>query len=280
MAYTFQQGSTLLLTDGVRGRELLISSLSVSQTFLEESRSVRTLHSPKVIEHTFSNSKSNVSLDFSCQLTSGDGILFEWLGFTKSLNTYNITTTPELVAMDVFVITNSSVYKISNTYITNLSLQMNKTGALSVQVNATGSNWTEQALPFTHAYTKQSSADFIHGFLNLAGSTNLGGLTLEITRGVSWIQNNTVHNSLTNNIYTPDKALIDDMSISGTATFYKVDNSLDLSLDKVVDFTYGGVLRVYLDNCKELERWETNDIYRKQKDFKLLPSSTNAYIQF
>lgn len=280
MSFTFQKGTTVLLTDGIQGRELLVSSLSVSQTFLEESRSVRTLHSPKVLEYTFTNSKSPVSLDFTCQITPGDGLLFQWLGFLKVGNVYNIPMVTELVPLDVYILTNSSVYKVSNTYITTLSVQMAKTGALSVQVNATGSLWSEQQYPFSHGYSKQQSSDFIHGSLELVGSQNFGGITLEITRDVSWISNHSVQEAVAGSIYVPNKAILDDLAVSGTIVYYKTDSSMSYVEQGTVDFTYGGLFKVHLDKCKILERWETSEIYKKQKDFKLLPTSTNAYIQF
>lgn len=281
MAFTFQKGSTLLLTDGAtKGRELLISSFNISQTYLEESRSVRTLHSPKVVADTFTNSKSAVSFDFTCQLTPGDGLIFEWLGFIKTLNRYDIPMDPALVPLDLVLLTDSSVYTVTNAFITSLSLQMSKSGTLSVAVTGVGSLWSEESYPYSHSYSKQDSAEFIHGSLDIVGSPKFGGITLEITRDVAWVANHTVHQALSSVIRTPSTAVLDDMSISGTINYYKVDNSLTHSLNETIDFTYGSVLRVYLDTCKTLERWETSEIFKKQKDFKLLPVSTNAYIQF
>jgi hypothetical protein len=280
MSFVFQQGSTLLLTDGITfGRELLITSLSMSQTYLEESVSVMTLHSPNMIQDTFSNSKSNVSVEFSIHLTPQDGIVFEWFGFPKVVDKYMITPQAQLVAMDLYLISGSTIYRANQAYATTLSLQLAKTAPLSIGVSATASNWTEvSALPAV-PITKQNSQNFMHGFLDLGDSSKFGGITLELTRDITWLSNKTVH-SVLSGVYIPDTAVLQDLSISGTIAYYKIDDTLGQAYNVPIDITYNNNFKVYLDNCKYLERWETNEVHKKLRDFKLLPSSTNAYIQF
>lgn len=280
MSYTFQQGSTLLLTDGIKGRELLLSSFSVSQTYLEETRSVKTLHSPNAIADTFTNSKSAVSFDFSCNLTKTDTILWDWLGLVTVGDKHYITSNPQLRSLDAYILASNAVYKISNAFLTNLSLQMSKAGVLSAQLSAVATEWSQVSFPKIHAFTKQSSLDFVHGFLEIAGSSLFGGVTLEITREVTWVSNHSVHKAMSSEIYLPSKAVLTDLAVSGTITYYKTDDVLQYTSNGLIEIIYDQQLKIYLDKCSMLERWSTGDIYKKQKDFKLLPSTTNAYIQF
>lgn len=281
--FTFQKGSVLFLTDGVSvGRTFLITAMSISQTFLEESKSVNTIHQRNIVLDTFTNSKSPVSVEFGCHLTRSDGLLFEWLGFIPDGNgKYTVATNPSLNKLDMYLITTTDKYKVSNAHLTTMSLQLSKSAPLTVELSAQGSTFEQVTdIPVIAGSSIQNSLEFAYGYLELVDSPTFGGITVEITRGVSWLSDRTVHDALSPNYHVPTRAVVDDLSISGTIVYYKTDDSLDEAYDVPIDITYADDIQIYLDSCRYFERWETGEVYKKNRDFKLLPSSVNAYIQF
>jgi len=280
MAFTFQQGSTVIITDGTTSRELLVGSVSASQTYLEDSRSVKTIHNPNNVQDTFTNSKSPVTIDLSCHLTKTDKMLLEWFGFIKSGGKYHILPAGTVLpVLDVYIKSNGTIYKASSAYATTLSIKMDKTAPLSVSVSATASNLTTvQAIPTT-VHTKQDRAEFIHGSISIDGYSNVGGVTCEITKDISWTNDKTIH-AVLSGIYLNSKATCQDLAIGGSITNYKRDDTLGYMSDTSVVIDYDGLFKLSFDKCKTLDRWDlSGDIHRKVTDYKLLPTSGNAFIE-
>lgn len=282
MSLVFQQGSTLILTDGNTSRELLVSSVSISQTFLEEERQVKTLHTLNQVADTFTNSKSAASIEFSFHLTAGDELLLDWFGFSKSGSRFNL---PVVVGaqppsnFNLYLKTLTSWYRVTHVIAQSISFDLSKGQPLSVNVSATGSNWTEVFILDTPALSKQNSAHFIHGSLEIAGQNNLAGLTFEITKDISWLNDKSVHDALSG-IYLPRRAIIEDLAIFGSITNYKRTPSLTQLRGVPLQFVYADSIVFNLDKVKFLDRWEVSEVHRIITDFKALPTSNNIYIEF
>lgn len=279
MGFTFQYGTTLVLTNGITSRELLVSSITASQTYLEESRSVKTIHTPNNIQDTFTLSKSPASVEFECHLTDSDDMLLEWFGFTKSSGVFTIPFNAAIPVLDIFIKANGTIYKISSAYATTLSVRMDKTSALSVAVSATGTNLVEVPGLSTPSLTVQNRNDFIHGSITIDGYSSVGGVTCEITKDIAWINDKTIH-SILSGIHLNSKAVCQDLAVGGSITNYKRDSSLGQSLNTSVVITYAGLFKLSFDKCKTLDRWDMGDVHRKVTDYKLLPNSVNAFLQF
>lgn len=282
MSLVFQQGSTLILTNGNTSRELLVSSASISQTFLEEERQVKTLHSMNQVVDTFTNSKSAASVEFSFHLTAGDELLLNWFGFSKSGSRYNI---PLIVGaqpannFDLYLKTTTSWYRVTNVIAQSIGFDLSKGQPLTVNVSATGANWTEVFVLNTPALSTQNSSHFIHGSLEIVGQNNLAGLTFEITKSISWLNDKSVHDALSG-IYLPRRAIIEDLSIFGSITNYKRSPSLNQQKGVPLQFVYADSIVFNLDKVKLLDRWEVSEVHKIITDFKTLPTSTNIYIEF
>lgn len=278
MSLVFQRGSTLLLDNGSVSRRFLVSSASLSQTYLEERRSIRTIHNNTQIEDTNTNSKGEVSIEFEVNLTSNDGLLFEWFGMPEATSKkYSIIPNQSLPSgFDLYLESNGATYKVTKVYPKNLSMKMDKEGPLRLAISATGANW-EQVLTSPTPLTSQTSDNFIIGSLS---GISLAGISLELSRSVSWINSKSVHDAVSGNIYTNKKMYSENYSVSGTITKYKRDDSLSHSLNGIVDFIYGDAMSVHLEPCKTLDRWSTDEVHRKMTDYMLLPTSTNSFIQF
>lgn len=280
MAFTFQQGTTVVITNGTTSRELLVGSISASQTYLEESRSVKTIHVPNNVQDTFTLSKSPVTFDMECHLTRTDSMLLEWFGFAKTGGKYLILPAGTVLpVLDVYIKANGTIYKISSSYATSLSIRMDKTAPLSVAVSASGSNMVEvSSIPAT-THSIQTRTEFIHGSISIDGLAHVGGVTCEITKDITWTNTKTIHTILSG-IYLSDKATCQDLAVGGSITNYKRDSSLGQTLGSSIVIRYEDLFELSFDKCKTLDRWDlSGSVHKKITDYKLLPSSGNAYIQ-
>jgi hypothetical protein len=278
MALTFAKGTTVILFNGTASRELLVESITASQTFLEDSRSVKTLHVPNNVQDTFTNQKSAVSVEFSCLLTPTDSMLFEWFGFSRSGNRYNISpTNTNLPTLTLFIKSPGTTYKVSTVYATTLGFKLDPNNVLGVTVSATGSDLVTDIAPTPT--TRQTRSDFLHGSLNLIGHSRLAGITCEVSKEISWVEDKTIHSILAG-IHKSTKAICTGLAIGGSITNYKRDNTLGTS-SGVVDLRYAGKFSIYLGACKFLDRWDlASDVHKKITDYKLLHTSTTNYVEF
>ena len=285
MALTFQAGTTVVISNGTTSRELLVRSATASQTYLEETRSIKTLHSPNNIPDTFSNSKSAVSLELDMYLTIGDTIILEWFGMSRSGNRYtfsHIGNSP--VAYTVYIKATGTIYRVTNCHLSNMVFKLDgKSDALAINLSATGSDMDIVASLPALTNTKQSRSDLIYGGLTVSGVSNLiAGVTVEASKSISWVQNKTLHSAFSGSVYTPNSAYIEDFTVGGTWTRYKSDNVLPpYSTSFTMTLTYGGKFVINLSPCKRLGRWDIGDVIHKvMHDFKLLPGVSSAYLEF
>lgn len=282
MNLVFQQGSTLVLTNGTTSRKLLVESATLSQTYLEESRSVRTLHSNNIIAETFTNSKSNTSIEFSFYLTNSEDLIFEWFGFSKQLSKFILSPYGVLPAgFDIYLLSTGAVYKVSGVHATTFSFNMSKEGPIKLAVSAVGVDWTEvPSIPSFPSLSSQDSLGFNLSSITLEGYSNLAGITIEMTKDVSWLQDKSLHSVLSGNIYTSSKAICNDFAVSGSISNYKRDNIVSHSNNVDLRINYGDFMEIFLSPCRIFDRLDISEVHRKISDYKLLPSTTNSYIQF
>lgn len=285
MALTFQAGTTVIITNGVTSRELLVSSCTASQTYLEESRSVKTLHSLNNIADTFSNSKSDVTLEMSLYLTKTDSLLLQWFGMSKSADRYTLQHLGnDPVYLDVYIKASGGLYKISNCHVTNMVFSLDfRAGPLGLSISAKGSDLTTPATLPGMTLTKQSYSDFISGSISAMGfNSHIAGLTLEFNKTTNWVEDKTIHSVLSGGFYVPTKATVSEITVGGTLTRYKTGNTLqEYSNNTSVSISYGGKFLINLSPCKVLSRWDTaSEIHKVMHDFKLLPNVGTAYVEF
>lgn len=278
MALTFSKGSTVILHNGTTSRKLLVESITASQTFLEDSRGVKTIQVPNNVQDTSSNSKSTVSLELSCHLTTSDGMLLEWFGFVKSGNKFLIQPAGTLVPVyTVYIVSGATVYQITNAYATTLSFKLDKERPLSISISATGNNLT-QIMSAPTPNSTQVSTDFIYGSLDVVGYSNVAGATCEISKTISWLNDKTIH-AIMAGFYYSNKAVCDELAIGGSLTFYKRDSTLSYAKEATVEIRYSDIFRLSFDKCKLLDRWDLgSDVHKKITDYKLQPTSGDAHI--
>lgn len=281
MNLVFQQGSTLVIKAAGVSRELLISSASLSQTFLEEAQRVRTIHNNNAVARTYTNELSPVSLEFSCHLTKYDGLLLEWLGLVPDGSDKYLFSPLGILPQEytIYLKRTGGVYKVANPVAQTISFSFNiRENALMLNVTAEGSLIEQSELPALPNHTIQSRTDFIHGALELAGYDHVGGFTLEYTKDIVWVGAKSIQEALSG-IYYPKVASVADLALGGTITNYKRDSNLLYTPNTVIDFLYGDTVRIKIPQARIFDRLETGEVDLKRQDFKAQPTS-QAYIQF
>jgi hypothetical protein len=275
MPFVFQRGSTLVVSNEATSRQLLVASATISQTFQEDERSVKTLHSTRQISETFTNSKTPVSFDFSVHLTSYDSLLLRWFGFEYNRGESLVLPTVQSARLPsgyrVYLKTQTSWYEITKAVLTNISFDFSKSGPLLVTFTGVGSDWREVETIQAPMLTNQNSSDFLHGSLESTVFNRLAGVTLELSRDVSWRNDKSLHDL--SSIYRVRDAILGDVSVSGAITNYKTSPDLRYSKSSLIDFTYADTLEFYFDPCKLLDRWETGEVHKIITDYKAQPNA-------
>jgi hypothetical protein len=275
---TFQQGTKLIIDNGIDRYELLIGSGTASQTFLETTQKIKTLHAPNLIERSFSNEKGAVNLSFMCQLST-DSVLMEWFGFDASGSNHQIDPLYNtLRGYDVYIQAPGTIYRLSGCIGQNISFSLSRTGIL--QANITGlaaSIDMVGSVPTTGSLVPQT--DFYNAAIVIPGFENLVSVTCEITRNITWAGKKSIFDI--GSIYTPKNAVLDSMAISGSITQNKIDDTdTDNAEDFPVQIQYGSSFEINLASCNSTSRWDMGAIHKRVTDYKLQPTAGNSYIKF
>jgi|TARA_B110000908_G_scaffold169268_1_gene226040 hypothetical protein len=276
---TFQTGTKLVIDNGTNRYQLLVSSASASQTFVESSQRVKTIHNPNTVERTFVNEKSSASLSFSCHIGTGatESSIFEWFGFVESGGKHiidpNINT---LQTVDVYIDAGNTIYKLDTCVGQNISFKLSRKEALMVEITGVASDLvTVDSIPsITYA---QDSSTFYNDSIDITNFSNIAGVTCEITRTINWLAQKSIHDIST--IYKQKNPVLNSMAISGSITQNKVDNANVYNNSAPIQIKYGSTFEINLTACNTTDRWEMSSIHQKTTDYKLLPTAVSSYIK-
>ena len=280
MSLSFEKGSTLIITNGEVSRELLISSLTASQTYLEEEYDERDLYNNEMLKPTFTNELGVGNLDFSFNLTKYDDLFWKMAGLKKTgkkLFEYKSNKGLDL-SYTIYVKRSGAIYKINIPVVQTVSLRMDfKDTPLAVDCSCEFSKWEEVQEVNAPNLTKQNSNHFIHGPISGLGS--LAGVTLEFTKEVSWIPDKSLYQVLQGTTHVSTQPYLRDIALGGSITKYKTNDQKGYDPDTTIEFSYADSVTIKITHATVLERWETEEVDRIVREFKATPKST-AYIQF
>lgn len=291
MAFTLKQGTKCYLVDETMDTEyeLLVVESSASQTIQEASHSVKTIHNRNVVDRTFANSKSPVSFNFTFYAEQGfeevGEAVLKWFGLSSNGLQLEIPLTAQALSRTFYIQANGTVYKISNCFAENLTVTFGPKSIMTFEVTAKGSDLEAvSSKPSISTTYLQDSGNFFISTLNsiTANGVSLNNIvssTFQITRNLNWISDKTIHDVVSGNLYVPQNIVNSGMSITGTITQNKTNNTIDP--------VYYGALNINAADCilnlgsvKFSQRWNLDsDIHQLVTDYKLLPSSASNYIQ-
>jgi hypothetical protein len=292
---TFNIGTTLYLTTTTHKYKFLVGEVSASQTFLESRKSLNTLHKRTLVEKTFTTEKSPVSLSFSIYLASGEPekALANWFdlpfvtGTSHSIPTFvQLDSVPS--SSDIYIVgANGTTYKVSSAIGENISFSISQKEILGANVTATGSNLqdvTEDSAEMSifNGLTEviQASSAFTNGSVLITNFDNVLGVSMELTRGISWATKKSLFDLGT--IYTARSPTVNNFTISGSITQLKLNNNKNTLYDpsRAVDIFYGPNFNAKLTSCSTTQRLDLGDYHRVVTDYVLLPSAINSLLKF
>lgn len=283
MSFAFQQGTKLTMVYEDNRYQFLVSSVSASQTFVESSQNVKTLHNPNLVTRSFITEESTSSLDFELYLGSGtvEEAIVSWFGFHK-LGQNNVVDLENinLKKCDMYVeAPGQDPYVLYNCVGINISFSLSRKELLSIKVNATAPK-LEQApyVPTVGTLFVQNSTEFYNAPITIGGFTNVSSVSCELTRDVQWIKQKTVHDI--GSIYNVENAYLKSLALSGTITTFKTDTTKEQVPSTDITINYGDSFAIYMPSCVTTDRWDLGTVHTKATDYKLLPNAVGTYIKF
>ena len=284
MALTFRHGTKLTMIYEGNRYQFLVNATVATQTYTESSQNVKTLHSPKLIERTFSTKKGLVNLSFTVYLSTTGVVersILDWFNFTDTGGNHIISPlVSNIGTADFYIEAEGTIYRIVNCVGENISFKLSNDTPLNIEVTSQGANMEQvSSIPETGVLVTQVGTRGFYGApVSVVGYPLLNAITCEITRSIDWAKKQSTHDIGT--IFINSTPIVTGLSVSGAITQYKTDDSNDYVPDSTITINYGDTFTIHLDSCNTTDRWAMQGIHMKQIDYKLLPSTTNSYIRF
>lgn len=281
---TFRQGTKIAILDGVNRYNFLAGSVVATQTFVEVSQPIKTIHNPNLVDNTYVNELGAANISFTCYVGEGslESILLKWFGLIQNGEYYNIVPTNTLVdtTFDLYIDSGNTIYKMAKVVGRGMSISISRKEVLMLTIDAMASNIEiVSSIPTVPGSTfSQVSSDFQHGPVSLVGFPRVSEVSLEISRDISYIGAKTIFDI--GSIYTQKTPILSSLSISGSITQYKTEDTREYSPSTSINITCGITTEILLTSCNTTDRWDMSTIHKKVTDYKLLPNSVASYIKF
>ena len=286
MSFSFKRGSKLIIDDGTNRYLLKVADFNFSETFIEKGYDVSTLHNPVAVSNrTFVNSKSNCAFDFEMYLSDSKIVerkVLEWYGFSSGnfpLRNSDLTKT-----LDVYVDMGNKIVWIDNVILENLSFKLNPRGILGLSVTATGFTSMIEAVSLPNHGTLYQQGTFTNAFIEASvpgiDISKVAGATLELTRDITWLSNQTVHDAFSNTLYIPEDAIGNNLAVAGNITTIRRGTEEPKYLPDVpVTLNIGDYMTISLGHCNITQRADFGSgVLKTVSDFKLLNSTDSQII--
>jgi len=290
MGIVFKQGSVLYIATETRKYQLLVGDVSASQTFIGNTQKVKTIQNKQLIDRTFVTEKGKASLNFTAFVgrSSPDTAIAEWFDLEKNFHrNYELTSNTEIPSTrDIYIQQGTTVYKLPKMCGATLSFTISHSEVMAVSISAIGPDLVDissdaGAMSTFNALTEevQDVSEFHVESVRVTDYDNILGVTAEITREISWLNQKSLFDLGT--IYKVTNPVITSMSISGSITQTKLNNNNNTyTPSSVVEIKYGNNFKIKMNGCSLTERFDLGDFHRVVTDYALLPNTTNSLIQF
>lgn len=287
MSITFLPGTKVIATNGINRYELLITEIQASETYVESSRDTRTLHNRNLIKDTFVKEKSNATFSFTVPFSEELAVLLNWLGCSYISGAYNLPLQKGKLSkedyLDLYIDSGNTIFRLSSCVAESLSFRFDKSTPLSLNITGTARSMDSVIrVPSIGRLITQSK--YLLGSLNVyvdeTPVPRLTGVTAEISREVSWLNQNSVHQALLSSLYQKEQPVISGYSLSGAISQYKQDDMLHYKYGSSVRIIYDSTFHLHFSSCNLTDRWAIESVYKKVTDYKILPDAHNSYIKF
>jgi hypothetical protein len=279
--YSFLKEAKAYIVYGSTKLQLDMSSVSFSQTFTEETRTVRTLHNQNnLFEGSVINTANPANFEMTVNLLIEDDleILFNRLLDVESF--------------DLYVTTASDVFKLQNCVITNGTINIERLRPLSLSISGEASKLlTGQSLPSSMVLRTAAS----YRTYNLAsdlfiqlGSTqihdHLVSVSMELQNEIEWIPYKLVLNPEGTNY--PLQYNLKGKVLAGNITRYLNDSTESAAQSYVTGESLrikagtniGGLFRgidLNTNNVTATTRITTGSVFTKSTDWRMVQNPTS-----
>ncbi len=300
-AYNFRRESSVFIVNG--GSRYSIKTtpdVSISQTFAEDSYTVKTLHDQtKMFDGTTITKANPANFSFGIYLTEEKDETI-----VKSLLTeYDTSSGEQLIkTFDLYIVSTESTFKLENCHIQNGDFSFDVGSPLTLEVSGQGEKLTRAGdSTFTVPGTVVSpSATYTPTIpvldVEVGGSdvSNLVSATLSVQNNTNFKGYTTLQDSLsvtnkTNAMY-PSGFSLEDRSVSGNITqFVSSSNSADFfdfstnsNITLKTLLNGGTFFQAALTGCMFTKRIRAGEAFQSTFDFRLVsnPANLNSIITY
>jgi len=280
--YSFLKEAKVYIVYGTTKKQLDISSVSFSQTFTEETRSVKTLHNQNnMFEGSVINTANPANFEIITNLLIEDAskIVFDRLTDTNSF--------------DLYISTESDVFKLEKCAITNGTINIERLRPLSLSISGQASKLIPgSSVP--SGMTLRTASSFRTYNLNKDLSISLSSsdisdhlvsVSIELQNDIQWIPYKTV-NTASGTRY-PTQYTVNGKVLSGNIKRYLNDDTesnsqsygINQSLRIKAGTTIGGLFKgidFNSNNCSLTQRIEVGDVFTKSTDWRMVQNPTSV----
>jgi hypothetical protein len=286
--YSFLNEAKVYIVYGTTKKQLDITSISFSQTFTEETRSVKTLHNQNnMFEGSVINTANPANFEITTNLLIEDAskIVFDRLTDTNSF--------------DLYISTESDVFKLEKCVITNGTINIERLRPLSLSISGQASKLLPgSSVPsgMTLRTASSSRTYNLHSdlFVSLSGTTitdHLVSLSIELQNDIQWIPYKTV-NTAAGTRY-PTQYTVNGKVLAGNITRYLNDDTesasqsygTNQSLRIKAGTNIGGLFKgidFNSNNCSLTQRIQTGAVFTKSSDWRMVqnPASVSGVLTY
>ena len=286
--YSFLKEAKVYIVYGTTKKQLDINSVSFSQTFTEETRSVKTLHNQNnMFEGSVINTANPANFELRTNLLIEDAskIVFDRLTDTNSF--------------DLYISTESDVFKLEKCVITNGTINIERLRPLSLSISGEASKLIPgSSVPSGMTLRTASSSrtynlnkDLLVSLNSTSISDHLVSVSIELQNDIQWIPYKTV-NTAAGTRY-PTQYTVNGKVLSGNIKRYLNDdtesNSQSYGINQALRIKAGtliGGLFKGIDfnsnNCSLTQRVETGTVFTKNTDWRMVqnPASVSGVFTY
>ena len=286
--YSFLKEAKVYIVYGTTKKQLDISSVSFSQTFTEETRSVKTLHNQNnMFEGSVINTANPANFELRTNLLIEDAskILFDRLTDTNSFELY-ISTESDVFKLEKCVITNGT---INIERLRPLSLSISGEASKLIPGSSVPSGMTLRTASSSRTYNLNK--DLLVSLNSTSISDHLVSVSIELQNDIQWIPYKTV-NTAAGTRY-PTQYTVNGKVLSGNIKRYLNDdtesNSQSYGINQALRIKAGtliGGLFKGIDfnsnNCSLTQRVETGTVFTKNTDWRMVqnPASVSGVFTY
>ena len=300
-AYNFRRESSVFIVHG--GSRYAINTtpeVSISQTFAEDSRTVKTLHDQtKMFDGTTITTANPASFSFGVYLTEEKDETI-----VKSLLTeYDTSSGEQLIkTFDLYIVSTESTFKIENCHLQNGDFQFDIGGPLLLNVSGQGekltragdSTFTVPGTVVSSSATYTPTTPVLDVEIGGTDVPNLVNATLQVQNNTNFKGYTTLLDSLSvtnkSNAMYPSGVSLEDRSVSGNITqFVSSSNSADFfdfstnsNITLKTLLNGGTFFQAALTGCMFTKRIRAGEAFQSTFDFRLVsnPANLNSIITY